>query len=588
MLFQDLGLIEPLMKALDTEGYTHPTPIQQQAIPVVLQHRDLLGCAQTGTGKTAAFSLPILQILHAERAKKPAGRNMRVLILTPTRELAIQINESLAAYGRNTGVRHAVIFGGVGQEPQVQALKRGVDIVVATPGRLLDLMNQGYVHLNELGIFVLDEADRMLDMGFIHDVKKVIAKLPTQRQTLFFSATMPPEIAKLADSILKDPVKVEVTPISSTAELVTQSIYFTDKRDKKNLLEHLLKKPQVKSALVFTRTKHGANRVAADLNKVGIRAEAIHGNKSQTARQSALQNFKNGKLRALVATDIAARGIDIEELSHVINFELPNIPETYVHRIGRTGRAGFSGEAWSLCDAEEIPYLKDIQKLIGKVVPVEREHPYPADLAAPGLPVAGTAKNGKANNNAPAKAKPQPTPPHQPKDVDIVPLPQRRDERPAPPGHQRPSRPQQEARPRPEQRAAQQGQGNNNRPDKTPQGQDRPAQGGQGANRPERSQQRPQQGQARPEQRPNRSEQKPNRPEQRPFDKNQGGRSEQGPKPRPQEKQRPSATEPKSAPSVASFFKNRFASIVEASTLAEPVIRLKPKPKEWEGKGKKK
>lgn len=384
MLFKDLSLIEPLLRALEAEGYERPTPIQQQAIPPVLSRRDLLGCAQTGTGKTAAFALPMLQLLHADKTPKQDGRRpIRALILTPTRELALQISESFTAYGRNLHLRNTVIFGGVGQTPQTDALRRGTDILVATPGRLLDLMNQGYVDLRDLSIFVLDEADRMLDMGFIHDVRKVIAKLPTQRQTLFFSATMPPEIAHLADSILNNPVKVEVAPPATTAELVAQKVFFVDKKDKKNLLIHLMKDPAIKSALIFTRTKHGANRVAGDLTKAGIRAEAIHGNKSQSARVSALNNFKNGSNRALVATDIAARGIDIDDLSHVINFELPNVPETYVHRIGRTGRAGASGIALSFCEAEELPFLKDIQKLIGQVVPVETDHPFVADLSAP-------------------------------------------------------------------------------------------------------------------------------------------------------------------------------------------------------------
>jgi ATP-dependent RNA helicase RhlE len=423
MLFKDLLLIEPLLRALETEGYERPTPIQEQAIPPVLQRRDLLGCAQTGTGKTAAFALPILQILHAERAangQRDGKRPIRALILTPTRELAIQIGESFTAYGRNAGVRNLVIFGGVGQTPQTDALRRGTDILVATPGRLLDLMNQGFISLRDIGIFVLDEADRMLDMGFIHDVKKVIAKLPTQRQTLFFSATMPPEIAKLADSILTDPVKVAVTPVASTAEKVAQKVFFVEKKDKKHLLIHLLKDKSITSALVFSRTKHGANKIAADLTKAGFRAEAIHGNKSQSARQAALSNFKNGKIRVLVATDIAARGIDIEELSHVINFDLPNIPETYVHRIGRTGRAGASGIALSFCDAEELPYLKDIQKLTGQLVPVENDHPFAADLAAPSLPEPRNANNGKKKQPAqvvktPAQQRP-----------GTIPLPERR------------------------------------------------------------------------------------------------------------------------------------------------------------------
>ena len=381
MTFSQLNLIDPILKALKTEGYETPTPIQEQAIPVVLQGRDLLGCAQTGTGKTAAFSIPILQLMHQAHAERGPHR-IKALILTPTRELAIQIDESLAAYGRHTGLRHAVIFGGVGQKPQTDALRAGIDILTATPGRLLDLMGQGYVRLDGIEYFVLDEADRMLDMGFIHDVKKVIAKLPLKRQSLFFSATMPPEIQKLADTILTNPAKVEVTPVSSTVDAIDQSVYFVEKPDKKSLLIHLLKDKAIQSALVFTRTKHGADKITKDLVKAGVKAEAIHGNKSQNHRQRALTNFKNRDTRVLVATDIAARGIDIDELSHVINFELPNVPETYVHRIGRTGRAGFSGVAISFCDTEERPFLKDINKLIAKTIPVVEDHPYPSTAAA--------------------------------------------------------------------------------------------------------------------------------------------------------------------------------------------------------------
>ncbi|MBL7962496.1 MAG: DEAD/DEAH box helicase [Flavobacteriales bacterium] len=372
--FNDLGLIEPILKALHEEGYTHPTPIQEQAIPHLAKGRDLLGCAQTGTGKTAAFAIPIMQELHANAPQ--ARRAIRTLILTPTRELAIQIGESFAAYGRHLQLKHTVIFGGVGQKPQTDALQRGVDIVVATPGRLLDLMGQGYVHLNGLEIFVLDEADRMLDMGFIHDVKKVIAKLPAKRQTLLFSATMPDEIARLANTILRDPVKVEVAPVSSTADTIDQHLYFVDRTDKNKLLVHLLQGDAIREALIFTRTKHGANKVAKMLTQNGFAAEAIHGNKSQTARQNALKAFKDGKLRALVATDIAARGIDIDGLTHVINFDIPNIPETYVHRIGRTGRAGASGRALSFCDHEEKAYLRDITRLIKREIPVVAEHPF--------------------------------------------------------------------------------------------------------------------------------------------------------------------------------------------------------------------
>ena len=375
MLFEELNLIEPILKALKAEGYTTPTPIQTQSIPVVLQRKDLLGCAQTGTGKTAAFAIPILQMLHQEKAERSA-RTIKALVLTPTRELAIQIAESFAAYGKHTGLKHAVIFGGVNQYAQTTALRNGIDILIATPGRLLDLMDQNYVSLQHLQFFVLDEADRMLDMGFIHDVKKIITKLPQKRQTLFFSATMPPQISSLADSLLKNPVKVEVTPVSSTAEKIDQSVYFVNKQDKQSLLIELLGNADISRTLVFTRTKHGADKVARALNFAGIKADAIHGNKSQNARQNALSNFKSGRLRVLVATDIAARGIDVDELSHVINFELPNVPETYVHRIGRTGRAGASGIALSFCDGEEKAYLKDISKLIAQAIPVVDEHPY--------------------------------------------------------------------------------------------------------------------------------------------------------------------------------------------------------------------
>ncbi|NEU07737.1 DEAD/DEAH box helicase [Flavihumibacter sp. R14] len=376
MSFEKLNIIKPILSALQTEGYTSPTPIQEQAIPIILERQDLLGCAQTGTGKTAAFAIPILQLLQADPFYGKEPRTIKTLILTPTRELAIQIGESFKAYGRNLSLKHTVIFGGVAQGPQALKLKHGVDILVATPGRLLDLMNQKLVSLHHIKIFVLDEADRMLDMGFIHDVRKVIAKIPQKRQTLFFSATMPPEIQLLSQSILNHPQKVEVTPVSSTAETIEQGIYYVEKSDKKKLLIHVLNDRSIKTALVFARTKHGADKIVKDLVKAGIKAEAIHGNKSQNARQNALNNFKSGKIKALVATDIAARGIDIDALAHVINYELPNIPETYVHRIGRTGRAGASGKAFSFCDEEEIDYLKDIQKLIGLVIPVIDEQPY--------------------------------------------------------------------------------------------------------------------------------------------------------------------------------------------------------------------
>lgn len=379
MSFEKLSLIAPILRALETQGYHTPTPIQSQAIPVVLQKRDLLACAQTGTGKTAAFSIPILQLLYQEKqtAQVP-DRHIKTLILTPTRELAIQIAENIRDYGAHTGIKHLVIFGGVSPQTQIQALKHGTDILVATPGRLLDLWQQGHINLRYIRQFVLDEADRMLDMGFIHDVKRVITKLPEKRQTLFFSATMPAEIAGLANSILTNPLKVAVTPVSSTAEKVEQRLYHVDKSSKRALLVHVLKDASISSALVFTRTKHGADRVAKELNKAQIAASAIHGDKSQNARQRALTDFKAGRIRVLVATDIAARGIDVDNLSHVINYEIPNVPETYVHRIGRTGRAGASGIALSFCEAEEVPYVKDITKLIAQEIPVIKDHPFPA------------------------------------------------------------------------------------------------------------------------------------------------------------------------------------------------------------------
>lgn len=382
MAFKKLELIEPILKALSDEGYTTPTPIQQQAIPLVLQKKDLLGCAQTGTGKTAAFAIPILQLLYNEKNQEKGKKQIKALILTPTRELAIQIDESFAAYGKYTGLTHAVIFGGVSQFHQTNQLKNGIDILVATPGRLLDLMSQGFIGLQYLKIFVLDEADRMLDMGFIHDVKRVIIKLPAKRQTLFFSATMPAEIQSLANALLTNPSKVEVTPVSSTVDAIDQSLFFVDKSNKAALLLYLLKTNNIQTALVFTRTKHGADKVVKILQRENITAAAIHGNKSQNARQNALSSFKNGNLRVLVATDIAARGIDIDELTHVINFELPNVPETYVHRIGRTGRAGNTGIALSFCDHEERTELKDIQKLITKNIPVIDSHPYPLSAAS--------------------------------------------------------------------------------------------------------------------------------------------------------------------------------------------------------------
>ena len=374
MTFQTLGLCAPILTALEEHGYERPSPIQEKAIPPALAGRDVLGCAQTGTGKTCAFAAPILQRLSASRVQ---GHPLRALILTPTRELAIQIEESFLAYGKHLPLRCAVIFGGVGQNPQVEALGRGVDILVATPGRLMDLYQQGFVKLDQLEIFVLDEADRMLDMGFIHDVKKILKWLPRKKQTMLFSATMPPEIAELVNSLLHDPVRVAVDPVSSPVEAIQQSVYFVDKNNKTKLLAYLIRELDVKNALVFTRTKHGANKVARDLAKAGITAAAIHGNKSQTARQQALADFKAGKIQCLVATDIAARGLDIEELSHVFNYNLPEVPETYVHRIGRTGRAGREGVAVAFCDFGEKPLLRDIEKLMGRTVPVVEDHPYP-------------------------------------------------------------------------------------------------------------------------------------------------------------------------------------------------------------------
>lgn len=398
MTFRELGLIAPILTALDEQGYQRPSPIQEKAIPPALQGRDVLGCAQTGTGKTCAFATPILQRLSAAPVK---GCPIRALILTPTRELAIQIGESFEAYGKHLKLRHTVIFGGVGQNPQAEALKRGVDILVATPGRLMDLYNQKLLTLDQLEIFVLDEADRMLDMGFIHDVKKILKWLPQKKQTLFFSATMPPEITELVNSLLKNPARVAVNPISSPVEAIRQCVCLVDKANKTQLLAHLLEQRSAKNALVFTRTKHGANKVARDLSKLGISAAAIHGNKSQTARQQALADFKSGKLRCLVATDIAARGLDIEELSHVFNYNLPEVPETYVHRIGRTGRAGRGGEAIAFCDFAEQPLLKDIETLIGRTIPRMEDHPYPMQV----MEVPKRDKHGKIINEEDAEAR---------------------------------------------------------------------------------------------------------------------------------------------------------------------------------------
>ena len=396
MTFQELGLKAPILKALTEQGYGRPSPIQEKAIPPALAGRDVLGCAQTGTGKTCAFAAPILQRLSARRAK-----GIRALILTPTRELALQIQENILAYSRHLHLRSAVIFGGVGQNPQVEQLKKGVDILVATPGRLGDLYNQKFVDLSRLEVFVLDEADRMLDMGFIHDVRRILGWLPEKKQTLFFSATMPPEVQGLVDSLLVNPVKVAVDPVSSPVEVIDQRLYYVDRGNKTKLLATLILSPEVRNALVFTRTKHGANKVAGDLVKAGIAAAAIHGNKSQTARQQALADFKSGKVKVLVATDIAARGLDIEELSHVFNYNLPDVPETYVHRIGRTGRAGHGGTAVSFCDINEKEELKEIQKLLGKPIPVVEEHHWPMEVFEP-LP---KDKKGRTVNPEDAEAR---------------------------------------------------------------------------------------------------------------------------------------------------------------------------------------
>ncbi len=402
--FSALKIIEPILNAIEQEGYTTPTPIQAKSIPIVLRGTDLLGCAQTGTGKTVAFAIPILQLLSANKAfgKK---RKIRSLIVTPTRELAIQIDESFKAYGRHTGLRTTVIFGGVNQNKQTAALRSGVDILVATPGRLLDLINQGHITLNFVEMFVLDEADRMLDMGFIHDVKRILKELPRKRQSLFFSATMPAEIVKLASTILSKPQQVTVTPPSSTVDIIKQGIYFVDKGNKNALLVEILKNPAIKTALIFTRTKYGADKVARMLNKKKIKAEAIHGDKSQNARQRALKNFKEQSTRVLVATDIAARGIDIDELEFVINYEIPNIAETYVHRIGRTGRAGAKGTALSLCDAVEKEYLRDIEKLISKKIHVVDDHPFPL---VDNNPVKPPKQQQQQRKRKPGNSKPKP------------------------------------------------------------------------------------------------------------------------------------------------------------------------------------
>jgi ATP-dependent RNA helicase RhlE len=407
MRFENLHLNTPLLRAIKEQGYTEPTPIQTQAIPHVLAGRDLIGLAQTGTGKTAAFALPVLQKLIENPRPPKSKRPLQVLVLSPTRELASQIGDSFGIYSRYTDLNCATIFGGVSQQPQVNHLRRGVNIVVATPGRLLDLINQGLIRLNRIEILILDEADRMLDMGFLPDIKRIIQKLPTQRQTMMFSATMPPNIQELANTILVDPVEIAVTPESTPLEAIEQQVFFVDKNNKNRLLQHLLNEHNMHRTLVFTRTKHGANRLSQRLNKARISAEAIHGDKSQRARQTALANFKRGKTQVLVATDIAARGIDVDGISHVVNYDLPNESESYVHRIGRTGRAGASGIALSFCATEERDYLTDIERLIQMHIPVIAEHPYPPELGTPQptelgsnrRPVSRKRKKKRAHNN---------------------------------------------------------------------------------------------------------------------------------------------------------------------------------------------
>lgn len=385
MTFNDLRLVEPILKALEKTGYVNPTPIQEQSIPILLRGKDLLGCAQTGTGKTAAFAIPILQNVYLQKLREEknersnSNRKIRALVVTPTRELAIQIADNFTNYSRFLDVKNTVIFGGVKQGPQTTALRRGVDILVATPGRLLDLIDQGYINLGNIEYFVLDEADHMLDMGFIHPIKKIISKLPTQRQSLFFSATMPPKIVELSKKILGQYESVTIQPEQATAERVDQGVYFVAKKDKTKLLIHLIEEKNAATTLVFSRTKHGANKIVKILDRNGIKAEAIHGNKSQAQRQRALGNFKEGRTTVLIATDIAARGIDVSGLELVINYDLPNVPETYVHRIGRTGRAEASGAAYSFCNSEERAYLRDIQKLIDQKIPVMEENPFEDD-----------------------------------------------------------------------------------------------------------------------------------------------------------------------------------------------------------------
>jgi len=377
MQFKELGIIEPILRALKDEEYTVPTSIQEKAIPLILDRDDVLGSAQTGTGKTAAFAIPILQHLYLDRQQRNIPKKIRALIITPTRELAIQIEESFSAYGRYTGLKNTVIFGGVNQNPQTRALKGGIDILVATPGRLLDLIDQGFINLKDIEYFVLDEADRMLDMGFIHDIRKIIEKLPRKRQSLFFSATMPNNIVQLSRKILNNPQKVEVSPVSSTAETINQYLYYTNKSSKNDLLLHILKDQKIKQVLLFARTKHGSDKIVRNLKKQNVSTAAIHGNKSQSQRQKALAQFKDGEIRVLVATDIAARGIDIDKLKYVINYDIPNIAETYVHRIGRSGRAGDEGNAISICEPEENAFIRDIEKLIKQNIQVVKDNPYP-------------------------------------------------------------------------------------------------------------------------------------------------------------------------------------------------------------------
>jgi ATP-dependent RNA helicase RhlE len=420
MTFENLNIIKPLLTALANEGYKIPTPIQQQAIPLILERKDILGCAQTGTGKTAAFAIPILQILSEEiksyqsykiSDRTGKGKAIKALIITPTRELAVQVNESFSTYGKHTGLKNTVIYGGIPQKRQTDKLRKGVDILVATPGRLLDLVEQNYINLSQIKLLVLDEADRMLDMGFINDIRKIIGKLSSIRQTLFFSATMPAEIVKLADTILTNPVKIEITPQSKSVEVIKQAVYFVSRPDKKNLLIHLLKDENISSALVFTRTKRAADSVTKFLNAEKIHAAAIHGNKSQGARQQALNNFKSRRTRVLVATDIAARGIDINSLSHVFNFDIPEQSETYIHRIGRTGRAGLGGTALSFCDSGERSYLRDINRMIKTSIPVIEDHPFNSNepeyikIEIPYKKFRSSNRSGKVRNRKSLKRK---------------------------------------------------------------------------------------------------------------------------------------------------------------------------------------